>query len=250
MKERPILFSAPMVRAILEGRKTQTRRVVSVQPPNEAGWKLSECASTTGDKRNIGRVQWLKIAPNGYEVLDSFGEYFSSKYGRAGDRLWVRETFNHSDSWYEDKPSLNWKNCRRDGKCTYVYYNATLTPAQRRERNEDPWPWTPSIFMPRWASRITLEIVSVRVERVQEISEADSISEGIQGCIDTTGMSSLRIGAEKYRELWDSINAKRDGYAWKDNPWVWVIEFKKLSEAVQSKGETERTGPNANLSGA
>ena len=152
MKERPILFSAPMVRAILDGRKTMTRRILT----------------------------------------ERHGEY--CPYGHPGDFLWVRETFYNS---------------RMDNSM----------PTHYRADNQDEdfqLIWNPSIFMPRWASRILLEITAVRVERLQKISEDDARAEGVSP--ETVG---------PFSELWDSINRK-PGRTWADNPFVWVIEFKRI----------------------
>lgn len=201
MKERPILFSGPMVRAILDGRKTQTRRLCNPQPSlvrrTALGWR-----------DNFG----LKIRPN-YQ---------------PGDRLWVRETLRISE---RSERGINGTHL--------VSYAATHVPVQIAGTDErQAWAQAridsqierahdgfgvqmfkvPSIFMPRWASRITLEVIRVRVERLQEISEADAAAEGfpiLQG--------GNRV---EFRALWDSLNAKRA--PWESNPWVWVVEFRIL----------------------
>ena len=201
--EKPILFRGEMVRAILDGRKTQTRRVIKPQP----------------ELRANGSVLWWK---NDMLVPEST---YRSPYGAPGDRLWVKETFSHEDGWYPDDAGHSWKNCRspigHDGLCTYVHYRASMSTKQIREYNDDPWPWTPSIFMPRWASRITLEVVSVRVERVQDISHRDAIAEGVAARV-------VPLSQNAFAHLWDSINAKR-GYSWDSNPFVWVIEFRRIT---------------------
>lgn len=189
MKERPILFSAPMVRAILEGRKTMTRRVVK-----------NKCA-----------LSWL--LPTGFTpefVTNS--ENHLCPYGQVGDRLWVRETFGQCDR-----------------VVPHVIYRAD---------GESPNPdfkWKPSIFMPRKYSRITLEMTNVRVERLQDISEEDAKAEGIEQ-IDglwknylpegILGWISIDDPRESFRTLWTSINGPE---SWNANPWVWVVEFKRLS---------------------
>ncbi len=178
VKERPILFSGPTVRAILEGRTTQTRRVVMPQF-NVLHQIRKDCAILTNRifRRGDG---WIK-----------------SPYGQPGDRLWVRETWGPCAGgvvYRDDFPA-----CPDGGK------------------------WKPSIFMPRWASRITLEIVSVRVERVQGITVDDAEKEGCGfGVNDETGGPVAR-----FKNLWDSINSSR-GFGWYANPWVWVIEFQRL----------------------
>ena len=172
MKEHPILFNSENVRAILEGRKTQTRRVAT---------------------RAISK----------WEV---------------GDRLWVRET------WWT--PPHNWRLPEPEKNPTLVSYKEIVvsncgTLAAARQT------WLPSIFMPRWASRITLEIVRVRVERLEEITQEDVIAEGISRYTLARGCASLNPPDPRWKfiELWDSLNAKR-GYGWAVNPWVWVIKFK------------------------
>lgn len=185
MKERPILFSTKMVKAILEGRKTQTRRVIKPQP---------------NDIRESPFVKSGIETTHGYEI--------KLKH-EPGDRLWVRETWNVLDS----------DGCKP----------SDISPIKERaiyKANGDEYPfWRPSIFMPRWASRIALEVVNVRVERVQDISEEDAMHEGATPLlVDPDGGSCPYC--EGFRALWDSINAKR-GYGWDANPWVWVVEFEE-----------------------
>lgn len=196
MKERPILFSGEMVRAILAGRKTQTRRVIR--------------------QRDLDRMEGLMLH-------DSEAEMWCP-YGRVSDRLWVRETFSPGTLAIENKEADN--ICYRAGKCPCgdegkYHWHGTK--------------WKPSIFMPRWASRITLEIVSVRVERIQDISESDAKAEGITNPAE---IAHLRAITEKaglqycphkmaYSELWDELNEER-GFGWDVNPWVWAIEFRRV----------------------
>jgi hypothetical protein len=202
MKERPILFNAPMVRALLAGTKTQTRRVVKPQPRegNDITSGRGELAWQTGVGHFI--VSTLPKAPKLFVER--------CPYGRPGDRLWVRETFTAFD-------------------VGFVTYRADFNsdPAEDRAHGIV---WTPSIHMPRWASRILLEIVSVRVERLQDISEADAMAEGITvpncGCgwgLDGDLLSGTASGA--YMLLWESINGHG---SWDANPWVWVVEFKRV----------------------
>ena len=187
MKERPIIFSGPMVRAILEGRKTQTRRVVKPQH----------------DCRYDGLAPAREYL--GRKHLGSWGAYFGwafvpCPYGQPGDQLWVREAWG-----YDCDRNLVF---RADGE---------LAEVNR---------WRPSIHMPSWASRITLEVTDVRVERVQDISDLDALAEGIQ-VIGRTEVNDLSRGKFRhaFRALWDSINAKR-GHGWDKNPWVWVVQFR------------------------
>lgn len=187
MIERPILYSGPMVRAILADLKTQTRRVAKL---NAAG---------RIDQR--GR-DWHPENPDA--VL-------ACPYGKVGDRLWVRETWRVTGGGAPLKiRDLN-----------SAYRNDLQFRADRDESYIDKY--HPSIFMPRWASRITLEIVKVRLERLQDISRGDCMAEGCPFPNMADGHPDPR---QWYAELWDSINGKK--YPWSSNPWVWVIEFKRV----------------------
>lgn len=212
MKERSILFSGPMVRAILEGRKTMTRRVIKGIASVE--WWLYGKPSNDRDGLATLRVK----DGSGYTP----GAMATRcPYGQPGDRLWVKETFTKVGEAFgggfiyrEDKM---FDSCGKGGIA---------------------WSWRPSIFMPRKASRITLEIVSVRVERLHDISEKDAKAEGApaisfgelkQAPMSLLGGKGAALFSASHRygfhELWNSINAKR-GYGWDANPWVWVVEFK------------------------
>jgi hypothetical protein len=200
MKERPILFSAPMVRAILDGRKTQTRRVVKPQPYANGWWHHKDIAAP------IDNPDFLSLSP----------------YGFIGDRLWVRETWCHFPA---DAP---------DGMGENTYYRADPANSVGCEpilaRNGVKW--RPSIFMPRWASRLLLEVTAIRVERLQELDDADAQAEGCPGHYskDEEGIKDeLMSPVEEYAELWDSLNSKRPGCSWADNPWVWVLTFKRVA---------------------
>ena len=217
MKERPIIFSAPMVRAILDGRKTQTRQVVKPQPPHSCRYVMNGAASHA-----------LCFGPND-ECVPPTGTSIDHRlpcpYGVPGDRLWVRETWNTLP-------------------LRHVFYR------EGGEMHKD-WKWRSPIHMPRWASRITLEITAVRVERLNEISAKDAVREGVglpDECDHEIECSDPRNGAtwtdlesnaaggcpwsschcarDCFRELWDRINGKR--HPWSSNPWVWVLEFKRL----------------------
>jgi hypothetical protein len=185
MKERPILFSGPMVRAILEGRKTQTRRVIKPQPAyhpvfaNELHWRGSD------------------INPD---------STYRSPYGVPGDRLWVRET---------------WMACDKRGFPVMEHPTRENTAEVLYRASHVGDGWRPSIFMPRWASRLLLEITAVRIERLQDIGEADALAEGFPGLEETGGAMSARY---VLHVEWDKLNAKR-GSPWADNPWVWVLTF-------------------------
>ncbi|UEW68593.1 hypothetical protein [Burkholderia gladioli] len=227
MKERPILFSAPMVRAILDGRKTQTRRVVKHQPPEDvAPITVARYHPTIIDRHG-------DEAP-GDEVFGAYSEdgVWGCKcpYGEPGDRLWVRETWR---GVVEINPpgkttELGVARYVPDQEyCRRVEYQAT------HERDGEPW--RPSIHMPRWASRITLEITGVRVERLQDISEQDAIAEGIERTSDGFSVDGGRHfhaarARDSFASLWDSLNEER-GLGWEANPWVWVIEFQPFTDA-------------------
>ena len=205
MKERPIIFSTDMVKAILEGRKTQTRRVIKPQPPRH--WSIPPARFFQGHFNEWG----AKVS------VDSI----KCPYGQAGDRLWVRETWATEWEFNDYKPSLLPKRNPSDAvPFVPIAYTDTDWDGYRVGRTR------PSIFMPRWASRITLEITEVRVERLQEITEDDAEAEG---CVTPYwGDLAHQDLIGQFQNLWDSLNAKR-GYSWKSNPWVWVIGFKPVA---------------------
>lgn len=204
MKERPILFSGEMVRAILEGRKTQTRRILQVQPPSDE-YQITTLADSTAreNRKYIGAHHWAIVKD--LKIVADHGKYFRCPYGIVGDRLWVREAI--SKPFPLDVKSQNFTG----------FYRAT-EPERKVQ-------WTPSIHMPRWASRITLEVTGVRVERLQDIKFHDMEAEGVLPLRICGGEQSV-LQDEYFRPLWDSINGKRA--SWESNPWVWVVEFKKI----------------------
>jgi hypothetical protein len=220
MKTRPILFTGEMVRAILAGRKTQTRRVCKSVLGIGQITELER--STTPHYDWIfrdKRMRWNDLRHD--EMLER------CPHGAPGDRLWVRETW----AWPGEE---------------HVLYRADEHARDFKRRcDADPmmpqWTWSPSIHMPRELSRITLEVTDVRVERVRSISEADCIAEGLALHPTADGWPSpALVGSlfdevhDAYQNLWDSINAKR-GYCWEKNPWVWVVEFKAANETAQEK---------------
>jgi hypothetical protein len=214
IRERPILFSGAMVRAILEGRKTQTRRVVIGQPIKKEKYEPHDPfvhADGLTWSWHCGAVTYVD-------------NDVQSRFGKTGDRLWVRETFwDHGD--YAFGPATHQER-----------YEYRATPWLRDCEDEDAGGWKPSIHMPRAASRLSLELTDVRVERLQTINTNDALAEGIDeyGHELRTEMERdhqrNRTAIENYALLWDSLNAKR-GFAWNLNPWVWVLEFKKLENA-------------------
>ncbi|AFQ50409.1 hypothetical protein [Burkholderia cepacia] len=208
MRELPILFSGPMVRAILDGSKTQTRRVMKLQPD----------ARTT--EVSVCRDQWMGIGPSGIGVGTSQWDPWRKSRFAADYRLWVRETFAHM---YRGNTT---PETRRDDDV--VYRADGFTPDEYVYGT-----WKPSIHMPRWASRITLKITGVRVERLQHISETDARAEGVT--IEEHLARGYCAGADRppsiraYRDLWDGLNAAR-GHGWEANPWVWVVEFQRVAQ--------------------
>lgn len=203
MKERPILFSAPMVRAILDGRKTVTRRILK--------WDGLPDAPPTEKFCTKGEPAWQETCDPGYWIgCDTNGTTIFARcpFGVPGDRLWVRETF------YLEGNSADQPRYRADGEAP---------------KGID---WTPSIFMPRCASRLTLEVVSVRVERLQEISVEDAKAEGVEEHDDdgVTYYGPFGKGhvcaVSAFAILWEEINGPG---SWSANPWVWRIEFRRLA---------------------
>lgn len=224
VKERPILFSAPMVRAILEGRKTQTRRLVTLrefQKSDTSGYDFC-FRGHGGCWQDVTVARMLNPPRSNYP--------FKCPYGKPGDRLWVREQLTRPDGdpWCyaaDQQPVM----VRKPDE------TAMLTWAHHKEQD-----YCPSIHAPRWASRITLEITGVRVERVQEISEDDAIAEGAMfhnghgvghsGWRHDLGNAYVyRSARDSFSALWQQINGKRPGCAWADNPFCWVISF-RISE--------------------
>ena len=222
MKERPIIMSAPMVRALLEERKTQTRRVLNPQPSHDQ-YHVWRGRVTRDEEHRMWCWKDLALEniwdfPNGEDRKELA---LHCPYGVPGDRLWVREAFLIDDRTLitgplpRVEPNLDWQDCtyyRADGEC------CEQIPECACAEYDGKTPWRPSIFMPRWVSRITLEITDVRVQRLQEISEEDAIAEGYEVAFGP-GMFS-----RAFDSFWDSINAKK--HPWASNPWVWAITFR------------------------
>lgn len=199
-REGPILFSGPMVRAILEDRKTKTRRIVKGE------WGLDhEVTAIEARKAQVA---------------------CECPYGNVGDRLWVRETWAlvNDGGYAVDASTLCY---RADGSSRLVKPRDLLShePLQMPRAG-----WRPSIHLPRWASRLALEIIGVRVERLQDMPAEDLEAEGMVSdysmCDLNARYSSLR---RQFRDLWDSLHAPARGYGWDANPWVWVIEFRRAT---------------------
>lgn len=226
-KARPILFSGPMVRSILDGSKAQTRRPMSPQPsrvePHDellapgipihvpAGWRWKH---TYAADRDDGRDEFARTVAH------------SGPYGRPGDRLWVRETWATLDARIAPGCRLAFRADTADG-----------------ERVRVDAPWRPSIHMPRWASRLTLEVTDVRAERLEEIDTEGCIAEGVDWAaprwpnpkdaperdepnVSTPSRYGGNFARDNYMRLWDHINGRG---AWDANPWVWVVSFRKCA---------------------
>lgn len=219
MKERGMIFNAEMVRAILDGRKTQTRRVMKPQPepcpaPRGGHWWPSNVFKTmlhVEEEMQNGKGGWGGLVGD------------VCPFGDVGDRIWVRETWAEAGA---SAPDLKLYRANYPAHVPTHYEN--VPPAEDVR-------WTPSIHMPRWASRITLEITDVRVERLHSISERDALREGLfqlpasgryclQPGMQYFGMAS-HSAKEVYSWLWASIYGEE---SWAANPWVWVIKFKRV----------------------
>ncbi len=226
MKERPILFSGPMVKAILEGRKTMTRRIVKptqstpkVAPLRMEPWLIDGAQETDDD----GLPCWAGFHPD----YPGEAKWFSCPYGKPGDRLWVRETWQINHVLY-DRATIPKTHPVEFGEPVEMLYRADGEFDEQFEIDEGGSVWRPSIFMPRWASRLTLEVVSVRVEQLQDISEEDAITEGVSATAAGAGYPFAMSARMNFVDLWDDINAKR-GYGWAVNPFVWCVSFKEIA---------------------
>lgn len=220
MKERPILFNGAMVRAIREGRKTVTRRAMKVQPVlKDRLWQVYGAGWSEAMHR-------VPAAP-GHSLASH------CPYGQVGDRLWVRETWfcDHFEVMagpYLKPEDLDLEAAREDG--TLVYAADGLTPYEAEQPT-----WRPSIHMPRWASRILLEVTAVRVERLQAISVNQVRQEGCEvrefWLFGADAEKRQQIAASVFRGLWEST-----GGDWAGNPWVWVVEFQRVQPEALAAG--------------
>jgi hypothetical protein len=222
--DRPILFSAGMVRAILKCEKTQTRRIMKIQPSPDALVTVEHYHPIVFDRN--GDMQ------PGKEIFgahwDDGEQGLRCPYGAPGDTLWVRETWadlteTHGTRWEKRDPETG---LYKRGVEPFVWHRADGEQPDIGDGKPMSEPWRPSIHMPRWASRITLRITDIRVERLQDITEDDARAEG---CDSAAWEDEAGNGINSYREsfafLWDQI--KGPG-AWDENPWVWAISFERV----------------------
>lgn len=231
MKERPILFSGPMVRALLRGEKTQTRRAVKPQPAYGCRYEMNGAGTHALHLSDVPGREFVPPTPRSVDHL------LPCPYGEPGDRLWVRETWAPCDDLVLNHDLDDPENVAYRADLSARFFDG-LQPLDTTNWNWDfvgtgtKRGWRPSIFMPRWASRITLEVTEVRVQRVQDISPEDAEAEG---CVCIGGhdvpLFTDTIGGEHldprgaYQALWTKINGAA---SWDANPWVWAITFKVL----------------------
>ena len=212
MKERPIIFNSEMVKAILDGRKTQTRRPIKPQPP--------EFAKEVFYWVNPPNIPKEHCSDIGLYYRYSGGLVFHKRcpFGEIEDKLWIRETFlYHCDPFMVD-PRVHYKADNSDKRVDRLPDGVIVHNWEHPEN----YKWRPSIHMPRWASRILLEITNIRVQRIQEITNGEVIDEGF-------GKNEVLAGETRFTwfvKLWNSTNSNFN--LWHFNPWVWVLEFKRI----------------------
>lgn len=228
IRERPILFSSEMVRAIIDNRKTQTRRILNPQPPewcDEGGWTMFTPPGS--------------ISFRGTHPTEGYGEKFIKARFEQGMHLWVRENFRIHDA-DGTKRGISYNADPEDSAVTWLESGEPWESAIEAMgidafgKFEPNGVSRPSIHMPRWASRLTLEVTRLRVERLQDISEADAMAEGIYNPRADSGMWFTSNGTDRfcnaitaYWKLWEEINGVG---SWERNPFVFVIEFRKLEQ--------------------
>ncbi|EKT4325785.1 TPA: hypothetical protein NQS76_000080 [Klebsiella pneumoniae] len=205
MKERGMIFNGEMVRALLDGRKTQTRRPIK--------WKQTRFTEI-GEREDGSKWPWSEDAEHACDF------WHPCPFGAVGDRIWVRETWAEAGA---SAPDLKLYRANYPEHVPSIYENVPPTEEIR---------WTPSIHMPRTASRILLEITGVRVERLNSIHDVDAMREGIQNLTTCShadfgilGVVNAQHPVRAFQLLWESIYGAD---SWRANPWVWVIEFKRV----------------------
>ncbi|HHG1645059.1 TPA: morphogenetic protein [Klebsiella pneumoniae] len=225
MKERGMIFNGEMVRAILDGRKTQTRRVMKVQPEsNQLGLLLITDSTKRSD---ISKYHWAESNATGNHVRSKL---FSCPFGAVGDRIWVRETWSSDFANYYPNDRV-WYAADNNRQLDIEVVDGVRGIYSPESDVHVPFRWQPSIHMPRWASRILLEITDVRVERLNAISQEDAQSEGLEltgwrpTYSDPDSGGEVMTPYDNFAELWSSIYGDE---SWQANPWVWVIEFKRV----------------------
>lgn len=227
MKERPILFSPAMVQAMLEGKKSQTRRIITLRE-----FKSSDTPGYDWTFRDH-RCLW-----HDYKA-DRFVRE-KCPYGTVGDRLWVRESGWIDDEKrffaYHSTPTLS--RCADDPRGVFIEVAPEEVSSWSKDDYEKGgWKRCPSIHMPRWASRITIEVIEARVQRLQDISDEDILAEGIPE--NPEGVFPQSIGwltswrKSQFQKLWDSLSGKKPGCAWKENPFVWAVSFRRVDPAKE-----------------
>jgi hypothetical protein len=244
MNARPILFSAPMVRALLNGSKSQTRRIVVPQPIATVSHAGNLIRSANHPTKPHHQYQWMSGNPKDIDEAEFVGDFFNCPYGEPGDLIWVREAWRVSRRWDETPPrDLSPRtmtvmfaaggSVANDSSSRYVLdetYPPTLPDWAGRDRR--------AFHMMRWMSRLTLRITDIRIERLQEISEADAIVEGIENAyvpghgriggtwkVYTKPKLSTFSPIASYRSLWELINGAD---SWDANPFVWAISFEVI----------------------
>ncbi|WP_163350982.1 morphogenetic protein [Klebsiella aerogenes] len=220
MTERGMIFNGEMVRAILDGRKTQTRRPIK--------WKQTRFTEI-GEREDGSKWPWSEDAEHSCDF------WHPCPFGAVGDRIWVRETFQGPLFDYEQMESYL-EDSSKFEKPEFCQYAADGKPAPEYYDADDNlrYGWRPSIHMPRWASRILLEITDVRVEKLNAISEKDATAEGVPPAGSLlpdypgtflTPKGDFATAKVAFQRLWESIYGEE---SWKANGWVWVIEFKRV----------------------
>jgi hypothetical protein len=231
VRMRPITFRPEMVRAILEGRKTQTRRVIKPQP-----WSGELHSARQPDSPFVGLDGVWRWMTGKVSYADNDRR---CPYGQTGDRLWVRESVwrdrrDRNVVIYAATPELaRYQSDPEIIHATYPDGSAMPTREQMEAemRSNQFWSRTPSIHMPRWAARLALDIVEIRVERLHAISKDDVKAEGCEYLAYRCASEMEPEDPKEFSDLWDMINMKK-GFGWETNPWVWVVEFKRVEEAT------------------
>lgn len=232
MKYIPILMNAAMVLAVLEGRKTQTRRIMNPQPHPD--FLKRGVVSVTPQWPHQNGVRWF--------MADGCSQLVKCPYGQPGSRLWVRETW--CGKYDDNEQQVYNKDGNLDSSCCWYRADGVEVRAsdgdgfaRLRKDGSEASPWIPSIHMPRWASRLTLEVVAVRVERLKAITREDAKAEGITEHLsefapgvyteEAKDLWRNRTSVENFSYLWESINGPG---SWDADPWVWVVEFKRVEQ--------------------